>query len=253
MGDRAQDDNARARNLAVLAVVAAGHLALLAVFGSMGAAAGFRIASPPPIFVELTRPPPPPPPPPRASPKPSTATTPAASNLHRTPPPPAAVAPELIAPVTPTPSAPTIVGPSDTPSATPGLGEGVAGEGKGAGAGTGAGAAARVIQPARWRRRATTEEILRAYPPAALRANRSGSAVLHCEIRLDGRLTGCRVLTASPPREGFNIAALAVSRHFRFQPATVDGEPLDRAEITINVQFDPVTANRLRAAKLNGG
>lgn len=243
MDERTRFNTDSLRNGGLLAVVAIAHLAVLSSIGNMRAAAVFSPPSLPPLIVELVRPAPPPPQR-RLPPLPPGGAPTAASRIHTPPQPPLDVVPELIAPIVQAPAPQPIVGLSDKASLIVGVGGD--GEGVGAGSGDGAGAspAASVVRPARWLRRATTAEVLEAYPAAALRANRSGRATLRCDILLNKRLTGCRVLAVSPAGEGFNTAALTVSRHFRFEPATLDGRPLDREEIIIEVRFDPLPARR---------
>ena len=239
MNGRVQSSRNRKGTLGPLAVVALAHAGVLLAVGSMRAPFPALPSTLSPLIVDLVRlppPPPPPPPPERVAPSPSGGSPPPASTIQVRPQLPADAPPELPASILPVPEPRPTVGASEA-SSSANTGSGT---GSGSGTGRGAGPAVGVLRPARWLRRPTTAEILRAYPARALRANRSGRATLLCRIRLDGRLTECQALASSPEGEGFDRAALTVSRHFRFEPSTLDGRPLDRREIVLEVHFDPI-------------
>lgn len=228
----------REGTLWIVGLVALAHAVVLLAVGSMRAPLPALPSTLSPLIVELVRvpPPPPPPPPEELVQSPSGGTPPPASPIRVRPALPADVPPEVSASVLPvTEPRPSVGASEDTSSANAG-----SGTGSGSGTGRGSGPATGVLLPARWVRGATTAEILRAYPARALRANRSGRATLLCRVRLDGRLTDCQAVASSPAGDGFDRAALTVSRHFRFEPSTLDGRPLDRREIVLEVHFDPI-------------
>ena len=240
MNGRVRSTRTREGTLGLLGLVALAHAVVLLAVGSMRAPLPALPSSLSPLIVELVRVPPPPPPPPPPPEgllqSPSGGTPPPASSIHVRPQLPSEVPPEVAASVIPAPEPRPSAGvPEGSPSANTG-----SVTGSGSGTGRGSGSATGVLLPARWVRGATTAEILRAYPARALRANRSGRATLLCRIRLDGRLTDCQALASSPEGDGFDRAALTVSRHFRFEPSTLDGRPLDRREIVLEVHFDPI-------------
>lgn len=135
----------------------------------------------------------------------------------------------------------TIVGLATTTAPAPGMGLGRTGDGRGHGAGTGDGegdGSARYTD-IRWLRQLTEEEVLRYYPVEAARDRVTGSAVLRCRVRLNTRVERCRIIAQEPLGYGLGHAALRASKHFRIQPPTIDGTPIDRFEIDIPVTFQP--------------
>lgn len=64
-----------------------------------------------------------------------------------------------------------------------------------------------------------------AYPEAALAARLEGSVVLELTIDRDGRVADVKVLRAG--QLGMAEAAVEAVRRWRFEPSTVDGEPVE--------------------------
>jgi TonB family protein len=81
------------------------------------------------------------------------------------------------------------------------------------------------------------------YPARAARQDLNGRARIKCVVAADGRLADCRVLSESPPGEGFGAAAIALSGKFRLLPP--EG-PAGSAppEITIPLVFEIPAYNR---------
>lgn len=63
------------------------------------------------------------------------------------------------------------------------------------------------------------------YPKAAVAARLSGMVVLECLIDREGRVADVKVLRGSPL--GMTEAAVEVVRQWRFEPSTVDDEPVE--------------------------
>ena len=221
----------------VLVAVAGVHLALFAAMSPS--------RSVPPhapvrgIDVVLFRPEPPPPPPPPAAPTPvAGGGAPSAPSRVHTPPVPVARPVELVAPPVPAPEPALTVGLAPVVTPDPGTGRGEAGTGTGTGSGSGAGPGSGGTPP-RFVRGPTRQELVRAYPRAALGARQAGRVLLRCRIAADNRLEGCRVVEETPAGAGFGAAALRASTYFRFRPPTVDGRPREGFEMPIGIEFTP--------------
>lgn len=221
-----------------MAGVAIGALHL-ALFGLLGHLRPVPPSTPlsRPVEVELVRPSPIPPasvPPP---PKPAISAgggAPAAPSRTHLPPRKTERRPELAAPPKPAPESALVIGVAPEAGPTPGQGLGGQGSGSGSGVGTGVGSGA---GDGRFRllRGPTRADLRAVHPPAAFRQRMGGRVSLSCRIRLDTRLEGCRVIDETPPGMGFGPAALAVSVHFRFQPPTRNGAPVDNQEVAVVV------------------
>ncbi len=72
------------------------------------------------------------------------------------------------------------------------------------------------------------------YPPEAEAAKREGVVILQLDVDVAGAVTAAVVL--SPAGSGFDEAALAASRKFRFAPATRNGKPVP-SRITFRYTF----------------
>ncbi len=94
-----------------------------------------------------------------------------------------------------------------------------------------------VISHPHWIRQPSGEQLMRAYPQRALRAEVAGTAALTCVVQTSGAVSGCVVTAELPGGYGFGRAAQALSREFRISPRTVDGQAVDGARVNINLRF----------------
>lgn len=230
-------DRRRGVTLGVWGAIAAAHLGLFAMLGLVRPA---PVQAPvlPPVLVSLIPPMPPLEPPPPADPAPvAGGGAPAApSRVHlpvKTPERP----PEVIAPPTPAPEQPLVIGTAPLATPTPGPGQGGEGEGTGTGVGDGDGPG-RGGTPPMILRGPTTAEILSVVPPEARRARQAGRASINCLVRLDQRLEDCRVVTETPRGFGFGEAGLRAAGFFRYRPpGDSSGRALEGQRATITVFF----------------
>ena len=225
----------RLRTAGIVAVVSAGHALVFAVIARTQPTPPM-LPPLPPMSVVLFRPTPPPPPPPppplKPTPDPGGGKPAAPSRVHVTPKPPPKA--ELPAPRTPAPEPALVIGAAAIASPTPGMGQGGTGNGTGTGDGDGEGSGSGGIGP-RFIRGATQDEIFRIIP----RGRRSGRGSVNCVIRLDERLDSCRVVSETPPGQGFGPAAVTVAEtYFRFRPpVSASGRPVEGQRVTVFVQF----------------
>ena len=94
-------------------------------------------------------------------------------------------------------------------------------------------------------------ELVRHYPPQALRDNISGIAILCCTPRPD-RSVSCEVSSEYPEGQGFGAASVAASPSYRLSQqshADLEARPGTRVRISMlwaAATFDPRTIDELR-------
>jgi TonB family protein len=95
---------------------------------------------------------------------------------------------------------------------------------------------AMLIPQPEWVEKPTMADLVAAYP-AADKDELGGMAVLDCRFAVDGRLTGCRVSSETPPEDGFGAAALKLAPLFRAKLTTPEGTPVAGAAVRIPFRF----------------
>ncbi len=65
------------------------------------------------------------------------------------------------------------------------------------------------------------------YPPAAEEARFEGTVYLELIVKADGSVDDVRVIECTHPKLGFEEASIEAVKQWRFEPAILDGEPVD--------------------------
>lgn len=227
----------KSRNLLVASGVVVLHLGLFALVGLEQVPAEQTGPGLPPILVELVPPVrPPEPPPKKTAPVEGGGAPAAASRVHVTPKPPVKPLPDPPpAPIQQAPKPDLIVGVAPTPGPAPGLGLGGQGTGSGTGIGSGNGPGVGDRMAPRIIRGPSPRDIARARPRGA---RGRGVVGIRCRIRLDTGLDQCRVVSETPPGQGFGEAALSqLVQRFGFHPATESGVPVEGETVVVTVNF----------------
>lgn len=222
----------RLRKLGVVVGVTLAHLGVFAVMGRADAPVPLTEASRP-VSVFLYRPPLPPPPPAEPA-RIEGGGAPAAPSRVHVPLKPPERPPELIAPPVPAPEPALVVGAAPEAGPVPGVGQGGEGTGSGTGNGSGTGSGSGGTRE-RFLRGPSTAELARLTPRGG--PDRTVSVRIRCRIRTDTRLDACRVEAETPAGMGYGPAALASAAHFRFQPPTEAGRPVEGREVVVGVEF----------------
>jgi len=226
------------RNVLVAFGVVALHLGLFALVG-LEQVPGEQVGPGlPPILVELVPPVrlPDPPPPKKAAPTEGGGAPAAPSRVHVTPKPPEKPLPDPPpAPIQQAPKPELVVGVAPTASPAPGQGLGGQGTGSGTGIGSGNGPGVGDRMGPRIIRGPSPRDIARARPRGA---RGRGVVGIRCRIRPDTSLDQCRVVSETPPGQGFGEAALSqLVRMFGFHPPTENGVPIEGQTVVVTVNF----------------
>ena len=73
------------------------------------------------------------------------------------------------------------------------------------------------------------------YPPAAFAARYTGTVTLEVVVMVDGKIGKAKVLHCTRPKMGFEEAALAAVKQWRFEPGRIGDEP---AEVTLRFRLN---------------
>lgn len=88
-----------------------------------------------------------------------------------------------------------------------------------------------------WIARPSGEDIAKAYPRKAMSEGLVGRAVLHCKATAQGRMTDCVVNDLDPVGEGFDEAALVLSKRFVVRTRSRGGQIPSGAPVRIPIRF----------------
>jgi TonB family protein len=91
-----------------------------------------------------------------------------------------------------------------------------------------------------WTEAPSFADVAAAYPKKAREDKIGGRATMACDLTEEGRLSGCNVPTIEPKGYGFDTAAKALSKKFRFAVSTdADRKATHGLEIHLTMVFDP--------------
>jgi protein TonB len=225
------------RNVLVASGVVLLHLGLFALVGLEQVPGEPMDPGLPPFVVDLVPPVAPPelPPPEKTAPIEGGGAPAAPSRVHVTPTPPVKPLPDPPpAPVEQAPKSDLVVGVAPATGPAPGLGLGGQGTGSGTGIGSGTGPGVGDRMGPRIVRGPSFRDIGRARPRGV---RGRGVVGVRCRIRLDQALDQCRVVSETPPGQGFGEAALSLSAGFRFLPPSENGVPIEGQTVVVTVNF----------------
>ena len=93
------------------------------------------------------------------------------------------------------------------------------------------------LQSPNWTRRPGVEDLMKVYPPEAVRSRIEGDVLLHCHVLATGKLSDCGVLRETPQGAGFGAAALELTDLFEAREQVPDGGPKRGTDIRIPIRF----------------
>ena len=99
-----------------------------------------------------------------------------------------------------------------------------------------------VITNPRWERQPSADQLMRAYPDRALRAEVGGRATVNCLVQPNGRVADCNLTSETPGDYGFGRAAQRLTRYFQISPRTVNGAAVG-SRVNIAIRFNPPPAD----------
>ena len=99
-----------------------------------------------------------------------------------------------------------------------------------------------VITRPSWIRQPSADQLMRAYPDRALRAEVGGLATVNCLVQPNGRVADCNLTGETPGGYGFGRAAQGLTRHFQISPRTVNGAAVG-SRVNIAIRFNPPPAD----------
>jgi protein TonB len=79
----------------------------------------------------------------------------------------------------------------------------------------------------------------RYYPSRAQSVSKAGRVVLKCRVNANGTVSSCDVVSEDPADFSFGDAAVKLSKLFKMRPQLADGRPVEGAEVSIPIRFEP--------------
>jgi TonB family protein len=116
-----------------------------------------------------------------------------------------------------------------------------------------AASAPQVVTSPTWLTRPSASELGAVYPANALRHHTDGEAAITCVVNVHGLLEAYKVVSESPPGEGFGAAALLLAPRFSMTPASGPNGPMPAIK-NIPIRFwatpgGPANAEWVRAPR----
>lgn len=93
-----------------------------------------------------------------------------------------------------------------------------------------------------WKTKPNIVQLMRAYPEAPRLQRIGGRAELQCDIKADGALDACKVLSESPTGMGFGDAALSLSRTMTLHAQDRTGAEVAGRVLRVPIRWDPPRA-----------
>jgi TonB family protein len=94
-----------------------------------------------------------------------------------------------------------------------------------------------VITQPDWADKPTSADLVKDYPPDAVKAHVEGRATIACDVAATGALARCKVISEAPAGAGFGEASLKLSERFRMKPMSKDGHPVAGGKVRIPIRF----------------
>ena len=92
-----------------------------------------------------------------------------------------------------------------------------------------------VITAPQWTRRPDGADLERYFPSMARDWLVNGKAVIECTVVANGTVAGCVARSETPRGWGFGEATVRASSKFRMRPRTIDGAPVEGAQVRITL------------------
>jgi TonB family protein len=88
-----------------------------------------------------------------------------------------------------------------------------------------------------WASMPTGDQLAALFPDTAHAERASGHATMRCEVKADGTLTSCVIVSETPKGMGFGTATLRAASYFRAHPEMTDGRPIAGHTVTIPIAW----------------
>lgn len=94
-----------------------------------------------------------------------------------------------------------------------------------------------VITKPIWLKRPVGLDLAPYYPKKALSEGLSGGAVVECRVTSKGRMSGCKIVSETPPGYDFGEAVTKLAYFFQIAPTDGDGAPTVGRPVRISLNY----------------